>query len=243
MRIIQLTDFHVGKPGEDTGGVDVRQNFIDSLAKAQEYDPDFVALTGDFCLQTAEESVYEWMKEKLDGTGLSYFPIPGNHDDPVMLASHLGRKHLLKGKEVYYAYSECQQAEVLFMDSSSGTVSDTQIAWLREQVRESERQLLLFIHHPVLAVHMPFMEQRYFLQNRQVIEGILASHPQPVYIFCGHYHSNRSSHKGKLHQFISPSGYFQIHPFNENFQIDHYRAGLRLIDLHEDHIETMVVEW
>ena len=40
MRIVQITDLHVGQPGEDTQGVDVRANFLKIKAAIEELQPD-----------------------------------------------------------------------------------------------------------------------------------------------------------------------------------------------------------
>ena len=46
MRILHLTDLHIGEEGEDTYGVDVRANFLDILSKIPLMQPDLLVVTG-----------------------------------------------------------------------------------------------------------------------------------------------------------------------------------------------------
>ena len=63
MRVILITDLHIGTIGEDTYGVDVRQNFLDIKQAIQTAAPDHIIIAGDLCYMDAEESTYLWIKE------------------------------------------------------------------------------------------------------------------------------------------------------------------------------------
>ena len=86
MKIIQITDQHIGKEKEDTYGVDVRQNFLDVLDTAKARQPDYLVLTGDFCYLNSEIEVYKWVKLHLDLLNIPYNIISGNHDNSKELA-------------------------------------------------------------------------------------------------------------------------------------------------------------
>ena len=90
MRIIQLTDLHVGEAGELGYGVDVRANFLKILDAARQLNPDRIVVTGDLCMHTGSAPVYEWMKAQLDDTGIGYEVISGNHDTPTLLSEVFG---------------------------------------------------------------------------------------------------------------------------------------------------------
>ena len=86
MRIVQLTDLHIGLENEDTYGVDVRHNFLQILDKAKAQRPDLLVISGDLCYRDGDARIYEWIKGHLDQSGLPYEVMSGNHDDPVLLA-------------------------------------------------------------------------------------------------------------------------------------------------------------
>ena len=50
MRIIQLTDLHINREGEESRGVDVRSNFCDILKGLPKWRPDEIVITGDLCM-------------------------------------------------------------------------------------------------------------------------------------------------------------------------------------------------
>ena len=58
MRILHLTDLHIGEEGEDTYGVDVRANFLDILSKIPLMQPDLLVVTGDLCFRDGQEKIY-----------------------------------------------------------------------------------------------------------------------------------------------------------------------------------------
>ena len=86
MRIVQLTDLHVGLEGEDTYGVDVRQNFLQILEKVKAETPDLLVISGDLCYHQGDAQIYEWIKGHLDQIDIPYEVMSGNHDDPQLLA-------------------------------------------------------------------------------------------------------------------------------------------------------------
>ena len=65
MRILQITDLHIGGVHEDTFGVDVRKNFDTILEKARKSAPDLIVITGDLCFETGNKEIYYWIHSKL----------------------------------------------------------------------------------------------------------------------------------------------------------------------------------
>jgi Icc protein len=239
MRIIQITDSHIGREGEDTHGVDVRANFLRILEYAISHQPDYLVFTGDLCFKSGDESIYQWVKNQLGDLNIPRFFLSGNHDDSHLLAHSLGISHFLKGKEVYYS-QKWEDRDLLFLDSSSGWISEKQLNWVETQLEKASGDVLLFIHHPLLLANVPFMDGKYPLQNMRDLQDRLFRYPEPVHVFCGHYHVEKVIQKKNITQYITPSCFFQLHPFQEEFRIDHYRIGLRLIDWKEEVLDTTV---
>ena len=102
MRIIQITDLHIGEIYEDTFGVDVRKNFVTILEKAQQSAPDHIVITGDLCFQSGDMEIYNWIHDRLESIQIPYSIIAGNHDDSKMLADVFGLRHLMEGEDLFY---------------------------------------------------------------------------------------------------------------------------------------------
>ena len=229
MRIVQITDLHVGQEGEDTYGVDVRANFLNVLDAVRKRQPHHLVLSGDLCYRDGDPGIYQWIFEKVEALGIPYDIISGNHDDPVMMANAFGRSHLLKGGELYF-FKELDGRPALFLDTTTGVVSERQQAWLREQLQRIGQEAIIFMHHPPLEGGVPFMDSRHALRNRGEVQSIFLSHPYNVNIFTGHYHVEKAIRKKNILVHITPSCFFQIGQESEEFQVDHYRIGLRVIN-------------
>ena len=73
------------------------------------------------------------------------------------------------------------------------------------------------------------MDNRHALRNQSEVLPIFLAHPYNVNIFTGHYHVEKIIRKGNILVHITPSCFFQIGQESEEFQVDHYRIGLREI--------------
>ncbi len=117
MRIAQITDLHLRHHQPGTAGVNARRSremprrFAQALAEAKRQGADLVAVTGDLLdmpgwvmrpgrgfvwddpapwMATAEAD-YRLVKELLDGSGMRYVVLPGNHDLPELMWQVFGR--------------------------------------------------------------------------------------------------------------------------------------------------------
>ncbi|GJL72112.1 MAG: 3',5'-cyclic adenosine monophosphate phosphodiesterase CpdA [Nitrosomonas sp.] len=229
LKIAQITDLHIGWEGEETYGVDVRQNFLSVLADLQTHKPDHLVVTGDLCYLDGRAGIYQWIKEKLDDTGLSYEVLSGNHDDPKILAEVFGLQSDLKDGELFYSRN-WEDHHIIFLDTTTGVVSDAQLVWLEDQVAKLSGTALVFMHHPPLLAGVQFMDRNHPLHNGSAVRDILNSYGDIVHIFTGHYHAARSIQEKRLCVNITPACYFQINPFADDFAVDHYRIGYRWIE-------------
>jgi Icc protein len=228
MRIIQITDLHIGEPGQDTFGIDVRGNFDAILGLARGLRPDLLVVSGDLCFDVGERSIYHWLRERLDGGGIPYEVMSGNHDDPRMLAEAFDRRADLRDGELYYSRA-INEKTLLFLDTTPGEVSPAQLNWLSEQLAQQPGEALLFMHHPPLLSGVPHMDKHYALRNRQEVQEQFFAFARPVHIFSGHYHVDKVVCKRNINLYITPSCFFQIDQHCEDFRVDHRRPGLREI--------------
>jgi Icc protein len=229
MRIVQITDLHVGQEGEDTYGVDVRANFLKVLEAVEKKQPEYLVLSGDLCYRDGQSEIYQWIRSKVDALGIPYEILSGNHDDPVMMAEAFERKNLLKGKELYFTKT-FEGRTVIFLDTTTGIVSLRQQEWLKEQLSQLDGEALVFMHHPPLTSGVPFMDEKHALQNKEELQEIFFSHPYNINIFTGHYHVEKVIRKKNIVVHITPSCFFQIGQESKEFRVDHYRIGLREIN-------------
>jgi len=230
MRIIQLTDLHIGQEGEDTYGVDVRKNLTDLLRAVQDLRPDQLVISGDLCYDVGDVEIYKWIKMRVDLLNIPYSIISGNHDDTTLMASVFGQEDMLIGGTLFYKRI-FDGRTFLFLDSAPGIVSEEQLDWLSKELRTHQEEIFVFIHHPPMLSGVPHMDNNYSLENRDEVQRLFFDFPGRVNVFCGHYHVEKTLQKKNMLVQITPSNYFQIAQHQEKFVIDHYRIGFRVISL------------
>lgn len=211
MKIAFITDLHIAEEGEMPQGVDVRANFLRTLDFVRALKPSCLVLGGDLCYDTGNRAVYQWIRQQLLDLPCTWFAIPGNHDDAVMMAESFQLTHHLQGTELYYA-SPLEGYPALFLDSSKGQFSPTQWAWLSEELRSIHHNVLIFCHHPLLLANALFMDAKYpFRQTEQWIE-LTQELPCRMQVVSGHYHTDTVTMRGNTTVMVTPSTYIQIDP-------------------------------
>lgn len=231
LRIIQITDLHIGKEGEDTFGVDVRGNFLKVLLEVNMHRPDFLVISGDLCFDTGQVEIYHWIRSVLDRLPIPTYVIPGNHDDSELLAEAFDQRSMLREGELFYHLNR-HDLTFLFLDTGRGFCSQNQLDWLLRQVVNASSGLVIFMHHPPALAGVPFMDTNYPFQQIEQIEALLASYKGGMLpIFCGHYHVEKTILQNDLAIHITPSTFFQIDQNSLSFKVDHKRIAYRLIEI------------
>ncbi|MEM8908081.1 MAG: metallophosphoesterase [Bacteroidota bacterium] len=239
MVIAQITDLHIDQKGEFPFDIDVRKNFSRILQAVRDIEPDHLVVSGDLCYKDGEADIYKWIKTRLDLQDIPYSIIPGNHDESVLMADIFQLQHLLNDGELYFA-KRIGKTPCLFLDSSRGHHSDRQLKWLKRQLKNSKEDLIIFMHHPPVKAGVPFMDEKYPLQDMEVIQEILFQYPHAVQVFCGHYHVEKTICVQNLVVQITPSCFFQIDQTDPEFKVDHHRIALRIIKKANGALQTTV---
>lgn len=239
MRIAQITDLHIGEVDERPFDVDVRSNFQSVLSVLKKLHIEHLVISGDLCLRHGEAHIYRWIKSELAKTAISYDLIPGNHDDPKLLARIFDCENKMHKQELFFA-KYLHHIPTFFLDTTHGVLSLQQRKWLQSQLQEIDSQAIVFMHHPPIFGSVPYMDQHYPLQNRDEVQAIFFTHPYPIQVFCGHYHVGKTIHQKNISVHITPSTYFQINPFQEAFAVDSVFPGFRIIEINDDLISHSV---
>ena len=242
MRIAFITDLHLGTETEKPQGVHVRQNFLKALDFLTELKPNCLVLGGDICNDTGDTAIYEWVKKQVDKLHMPCYVIAGNHDDSAMMAGIFRNAHHLHGSELYYALP-LEGRPVLFLDSAKGELSPQQWAWLQDYLAAlRDSNLLIMMHHPPLPADVTFMDHKYPFQQSDEFLKLVRDLPCHVTVVCGHYHVEKVVQRGNLMVLLSPSTFYQMQQDNPKFAIEHYRIGIREINL-TNHGTTSTVHY
>lgn len=236
MRIAQITDLHIGKPGECPNGVDVRKNFLNVLNDIKRYKCSYIVITGDLCFTDPDSEVYSWIKEELNRSEIKYDVISGNHDDSKMVAEAFG--YQTDNENQLYYKRKYKDWMFLFLDTSTSCISDRQIKVI--QASQKDDKLLIFTHYPLLTSGVKYMDRKYPFKDTSKINRILNSAPKSLNVFTGHYHVDKTIIDKNINLFITPSTYFQIDQESDEFGIDNIVPGWRVIEIKSNCFHTAV---
>jgi Icc protein len=216
-----ITDTHLGDNTPPRFGIDARHNLQLVLDDIALQNVDSLVFGGD----VTHTDQYEWFFNHLQKFCPGFKAILGNHDNHAEAVKHY-RQPSAGSNALYYA-EEDSDAKYIYLDSSSSVIDGAQLAWLTTQL-DTPKQILLFIHHPVLGFSTG-MDTAYPLKNRDAIAALLQQSPAKVHIICGHYHMADIRTLGNITQYVTPATSFQVK--KESAIIDIYNGafGYRLI--------------
>lgn len=231
MRIAFITDLHIDTDTEHTQGVDVRQNFLNVLARVVDLKPHCLVLGGDLCNRTGDATIYDWIRTETRKLPWPTYVVPGNHDDATMLATAFGQNKNLHDGELYYALS-LDGFPALFLDSSNGKFSEKQWAWLRDYLKLlRDNNLVIFMHHPPLPADMRSMDRLGPFTQTEDFLNLVRDLPCHVTVACGHYHIDKVVQRGNLLTLLTPSTYVQLRPDTPDFVVSGRQVGFRELNV------------
>ena len=152
--------------------------------------PDLLLVTGDLADHgTAPE--YRRLDDLLSGLGVRCLVVAGNHDDPVVLRESL--PHLLgapaDGSGSPAAWTEVVGGVTLVgLDSSSGTLGETQLEWLDGVLATAAGPVLVVLHHPPFPTGLDQLDTEWPLFDAARLRAVVARYPAVAGILCGHDH-------------------------------------------------------
>ncbi|MEM9837031.1 MAG: metallophosphoesterase [Bacteroidota bacterium] len=237
LRIAQITDLHLGKADENYLNLDLRARFLRTLNAAVAAKPDLLFLSGDYSLHEPDEETVKWLFAQLNQRDIPYRVLAGNHDDRSMLRS-IFRLPGSPDDTIDYNMSFGER-DIIVLDTSSGELQPSQLAWLQGQLARGMNPML-FMHHPPFPLGVPFMDNKYPLQHPEPLLDILFTYNQQIPVFCGHYHVDINVKFNNLIVYVAPPTSFFISRTAQEFEQVKSAPGFQLIyvDAQEVQVES-----
>ncbi|TWR29208.1 metallophosphoesterase [Mucilaginibacter pallidiroseus] len=226
-----ITDIHLDENLLQEKGVDTRKQWELLLSDLATREIDHIVFGGDI----GAASAYPWFFKTLNHFNLKY--IIGNHDTFSEAAKYyIGE--LPAGNELYYS-EKGKHYKYIYMDTSAGSISAAQLHWLKNKL-VTDKPVILFIHHPILAVDTP-IDRQYPLHGRDEIANVLKEIDEKVFVFCGHYHMEDILQSDNITQIITPASSYQIVKQAKDLEFDNTTFGYCILQLSAFKIQTQVV--
>ncbi len=243
--IVQLTDTHLRQPpgdikdsGRDTDRCLVQ--VLDAIAVGEQ-PLDLVLATGDL----AEDRVVEVYERLADYFGRLPCPVlclPGNHDDPALMATHLSAGNCLYLDAWHGGVWQIVALDSTVAGETGGTLSAAALNRLEQQLQQyPERHALICLHHQPVPTGNTHMD-RLMLANPEALFTLIDRHPQVRGLLFGHIHDAYHDFRGQRHLMGTPSTCIQLEMVAGQLVVSPRPPGYRRLRLLPDgHIETEVV--
>jgi Icc protein len=244
--LLQLTDPHLhANAASRMRGVNTYDSFVAVLAQAQRdhhWPPDAIIATGDLVQDESREG-YERFRSCLDRLGVPVFCIPGNHDDPELMAEVLaGPPFQVCGDAALGAWRLIFLSTYIKGDDA-GAVGEAGLAELdRKLSAYPSEPTLICMHHQPVPMGSAWLDG-VGLKDAADFLVVADRHKQLRGIVWGHVHQALDRHRGDVRLLSAPSTCAQFLPKNDVFALDSLPPGCRWISLHQDgRIETSL-DW
>ncbi|RWA71679.1 MAG: phosphodiesterase [Mesorhizobium sp.] len=193
MKIIQVTDVHLGRRGEVRFGADLHERLdrcIDHINQRHS-DATLCVFTGDLTDDGEAES-YADLKVALSRLAVPCRLLPGNHDRRANLVAAFPENGTDDNGFVQSAF-ETPEGRLVFLDSLAqgrvtGELCDKRLAWLDARLAEAAgKPAYLFLHHPPLELGLTILDPLGLEQPQRLLD-VLTRRGNVRYIFFGHVH-------------------------------------------------------
>ncbi|OEC39714.1 3',5'-cyclic-AMP phosphodiesterase [Pseudomonas sp. AP42] len=240
--LVQLSDSHLfADPDATLLGMSTRESLqrVVELVRAQQPAIDLILATGDLSQDGTLES-YQQFRDLTAALGAPARWIPGNHDEPQVMAQAAMHSDLLE------PVVDIGNWRITLLDSAvpgsvPGYLQDAQLQLLAQALSEApgRHHLVCFHHHPV-PIGCAWMEP-IGLRNPEALFAVLERFPQTKALLWGHVHQEIDSERDGVRLLASPSTCIQFAPGSEDFQVSEQAPGYRWLRLHGDgRLETGV---
>ncbi|WP_223506430.1 3',5'-cyclic-AMP phosphodiesterase [Pseudomonas sp. GL-RE-29] len=240
--LVQISDSHLFAEADGTLlGMNTRDSLqkVIELVRAQQPQIDLILATGDISQDGTLES-YQQFREQTGQLDAPARWIPGNHDEPRIMAEAAVQSALLE------PVVDIGNWRVTLLDSAvpgsvPGFLQDEQLQLLAQALSEApERHHLVCFHHHPVSIGCEWMEP-IGLRNPEAFFEVLDRFPQARALLWGHVHQEIDQMRNGVRLIASPSTCIQFEPGSEDFKVGEQAPGYRWLRLLPDgRLETGV---
>lgn len=244
VRFVQLSDTHVCAEQQATLlGVPTYASLDAVVTMLQQHreDYDFIIHSGDLSQDYSLRS-YQDVATCIDRLEKPIYFVPGNHDDPFIMAQVFPVGHWLQDKQIV-----CEHWQIILLNSQKrksveGYLDEEQLAYLDACVCQypDKHALVVFHHHPV-PVGAAWLD-RLGVENAEQFWQQVSRYPSVKAVFFGHVHQEHVCTVGHIQCYSVPSTCIQFKRHQDAFGLAPLPPGCRVASLHADgSIETQIL--
>lgn len=164
----------------------------------------------------------------------SLWMVLGNHDKHATVSQYYpGPANYIK-EDDHFRY--------IILDTSDNKIDAPRLSFVKEML-QTEKEIILFIHHPVLEIRTAIEQLGAALAGRDALQVLLQQAPQKVTIFCGHYHMDDTIAIGNITQYCTPATSYQIVKDAAGVVLEKASFGYRIITIDGPSMTTALINF
>ncbi|WP_428603441.1 3',5'-cyclic-AMP phosphodiesterase [Sedimenticola sp.] len=236
IRILQVTDCHLHTDTEwKLAGINTQLSFewVMSLAERHKAETDLLLLTGDL-VHDASAIGYTRLKRYVEDFGIRACCLPGNHDKPDMLRTHMQGRLVETPKEIKLGNWLIVLLDSTLPHSEGGHLSDQELQTLDNALgNHPEHHVLIALHHHPIHINSAWMDKM-ALDNPAPFLSILNRHGNVKGVVWGHIHQTFDTELNGIKMMGTPSTCIQFIENQDKFGISTTPPGFRWLELLPD---------
>jgi Icc protein len=244
VRLLQFSDMHLfGDAAGRLRGVACLPALQAAIADANRRSDrvDGLLLTGD--LVQDDPGGYRWIRHVFGHSRVPVLCLPGNHDVPDAMRSELAGAPFVIGGAMRFDRWTIVMLDSCIANCAGGEIGTSQLAWLRDTLREHRNQhVLLCLHHHPIRMRSDWLDQVGLRDADEFLE-LVREHPNVRGVLWGHVHQSLDSFMYGARFMATPATCAQFLPGSAQFAIDNRPPGYRFLELAPDGSIATEVRW
>lgn len=192
--------------------------------------PDLVVASGDLVHDDSERA-YRRLDEALAALSPRLLALPGNHDDPGIMACTMRHARVLQ--PVLMDGWQIVTLNTHVPGENGGRLAQDALSGLDRHLAAHAEFTVIALHHPPAPLGSRWLDA-IGLANGEALLRILDRHAQVRALLFGHAHQSFDLTRGRYRLLGTPSTWRQFRPRSPSFAYDRRPPGYRIVRLRKD---------
>jgi len=238
LRILQITDCHLpAGPELPYRGINSHESLnllLESVHEfAQGFKPDMILATGDLS-EDGSQGSYDWLKKYLGEFNLPVLALPGNRDEPGLLAENYQGSPVNNVEVTEHGDWQIIRLNTTLPGTPAGRIKDDNLVELEQILsQDSGRLRLIALHHQPVPVNSPWSD-KYRLQEPEGFLRLIDQCEDVKAVVWGHVHQDFVEDRNGIKLMSGPSAARNGVPGMPNFIADTTGPACRWLELGAD---------
>ncbi|MEJ2602264.1 MAG: metallophosphoesterase [Gammaproteobacteria bacterium] len=244
LRILHITDPHLFADADgQLRGVHTAESLTAVLrAACAEAIPEAILVTGDIA-QDDSRGAYLRFRTLLSHYGAPVWCLPGNHDDPRLMAELLAAPPFQYCGTVRAAGWRIHLLSTHAEGEVGGRLDPDSLAALDDDLtRHGDHPTLVCLHHQPVPVGSRWLDG-IGLEDPERLLQLADRHSQVRGLVWGHVHQSLDQRRGHYRLLATPSTCRQFRPGQDTFAVDDRPPAWRWLELRDDGALETRLRW